>query len=88
MNYGIRVKNPLPKHVRVEVIDGKTIIRETVINPGSTKTLSHKAVFDPDHNEKWGLGLPQTQAPEPQKWEKNWQAKMEATSENRPPEFL
>jgi len=34
MNYGIRVKNPLPHPVKVEVIEGKTIIRRTVINPG------------------------------------------------------
>lgn len=40
MNYGIRVKNPLSKHVRVKVVDGKTIIRETVIDPGSTKFIS------------------------------------------------
>lgn len=40
MNYGIRVKNPLTKHVRVELIDGKTIIRETVITPGFTKFIS------------------------------------------------
>jgi len=40
MNYGIRVKNPLTKPVRVEVIDGKTIIRETVINPGAAKFIS------------------------------------------------
>lgn len=39
MSYGIRVKNPLTKHVRVEVIEGKTIICETVVAPGSNKFI-------------------------------------------------
>lgn len=50
-----------------------------------SKTTSHKTVprFDPDHDEKWGLGLPQTPAPEPQKWEKSWQAKMSRSPEGQ-----
>ncbi len=48
MNYGIRVKNPLTKPVRVEVIDGKTIIRETTLDPGATKFISlvKKGTYD------------------------------------------
>lgn len=57
---------PLPKHTGIWI-----------------KTLAHTTVpnFDPEYNEKWGLGLPQTQAPEPDKWEKNWQSKMSQSSE-------
>ncbi len=39
MSYGIRVKNPLPNPVKVEVVDGKTIVRDTVIEPGRTKFI-------------------------------------------------
>jgi len=27
--------------------------------------------FDPDHNEKWGVGIPQGLTAAPQKWERN-----------------
>lgn len=36
MGYGIRVWNPLPKPVRVEVIEGKTILREAIVEPHTT----------------------------------------------------
>lgn len=39
MNYGIRVKNPLPKVVRVEVIDGKRIIGQAILDPGTTSLI-------------------------------------------------
>ena len=44
MNYGIRVKNPLPKPVRVEVLDGEVImgwalIGYAVLDPGATKFI-------------------------------------------------
>lgn len=49
-----------------------------------SKTLPQTTIrrVDPDHDEKWGLGLPQTPA-EPQKWEKNWQAKMSQSPEGQ-----
>lgn len=42
MGYGIRVWNPLPKPVRVEVIEGKTILRETTVEPHTTKFITLK----------------------------------------------
>ena len=46
------------------------------IRPFGMKSMPRTAVpsFDPDYNEKWGVGLPHTQAPEPEKWQKNWQS--------------
>lgn len=40
MSYGIRVKNPLTKHVRVQVWEGKKIIRDATVDPGVTKFIA------------------------------------------------
>ncbi len=48
MGYGIKVNNPLSNRVRVEVIDGNTILRSTVMEPGTTKFigLEKKGTYD------------------------------------------
>lgn len=39
MSYGIRVKNPLPMTVKIQVWEGKKIIREAMIEPSRTKFI-------------------------------------------------
>jgi hypothetical protein len=34
--YGVRIKNPLPKPVRIEIVVGKTIVRQSLIGAGQT----------------------------------------------------
>lgn len=48
MNYGIRVKNPLPNPVRVEVIDGDRIIHSAIVpaNGDSAMVLKNKGEYE------------------------------------------
>lgn len=60
---------------------GDPPLKHTIWSKTMPRAVTSKYESKEDSNEKWGLGLPQTQAPEPQKWEKNWQGKMSQSPE-------
>ncbi len=75
------VSGPTPPQVAQPVIPNLPVIPWSIYSKTLPTVVTRQ---DPDHDQKWGLGLPSGSPVDATKWEKSWQAKMSATQGQTP----